>query len=694
MKDYSIRNIRNVAIIGHGSCGKTSLTSAFLFNSGAVNRLTQVDKGNTITDYDPDEKERQISINSALCYLEWNKNKINIVDCPGYINFLWEARSSLRAVDAGVTVVSATSGVEVGTEKVWGMMDEFELPRIIIINKLDRENSDFERTVASLHEFFGRQAVPVQIPIGKESDFKGVIDLIRKKAYVFEKAGVGKFKEIDIPDDLKEIVDKKIEELTEMVAENDEKLMEKYFENGELSSQELIEGFKKSVLKREIFPVFAASALNNIGTQQVLDMIIDFLPDPLHKKEVPTEEGVVKLSPDEPFSALVFKTISDPYTGRISIMRVFSGKISPDSAVLNNNKQKDEKNSGLFFLQGKEQVPAGQAKAGDLVATAKLKYTSTGDTLCDKRNPVKFPVFKYPKPSISFAIEPKTRADEDRISQAVHRITEEDPTARIERDAETSELIISGNGQLHVEIIINRLKNRYNVNVELKPPKISYRETIKGKSDVQGKYKKQTGGRGQYGDVRIKFEPIPRGKEFEFENSVFGGAIPKNYIPSVEKGIEESRLKGVLAGYRTVNFKANLYDGSYHDVDSSDIAFKVAASMAFKAGIKAAKPTILEPIMRIEIYTPESYMGDIMGNLNGRRGKVQGMEQKGSLRIIKAQAPLVEMIDFEPTLTSITGGRGSFIMEFSSYEEVPRQFQKKIIDDSVKEGRVRASGEE
>ena len=694
MKDYSIKNIRNVAIIGHGSCGKTSLTSAFLFNSGAVNRLTQVDKGNTVTDYDPDEKERQISINSALCHLEWNNNKINIVDCPGYINFLWDTRSSLRAVDAGVIVVSATSGVEVGTERVWGMMDEFELPRIIIINKLDRENSDFDRTVTSLHEFFGRQAVPVQIPIGKESDFNGIIDLLRKKAYVFEKDRIGKFKEIDIPSDLKKITDKKIKELAEMVAENDEELMEKYFENGELSSQELIEGFKKSVLKREIFPVFAVSAITNIGTQQVLDMIIDFLPDPLHKKEVPTEEGVVKLSPDEPFSALVFKTISDPYTGRISIMRVFSGKISPDSSVLNINKQKDEKNSGLFFLQGKEQVPAGQAKAGDLVATAKLKYTSTGDTLCDKKHQVKFPVFKYPEPSISFAIEPKTRADEDRISQAVHRITEEDPTARIVRDAETSELIISGNGQLHVEIITNRLKTRYNVNVELKPPKISYRETIKGKSDVQGKYKKQTGGRGQYGDVRIKFEPLPRGKEFEFENSVFGGAIPKNYIPSVEKGIEESRLKGILAGYRTVNFKANLYDGSYHDVDSSDIAFKVAASMAFKEGIKAAKPTILEPIMSIEIYTPESYMGDIMGNLNGRRGKVQGMEQKGSLRIIKAQAPLAEMIDFEPALTSITGGRGSFIMEFSSYEEVPRQFQKKIIDDSVKEGRVRASEEE
>ncbi len=694
MKDYTVDKLRNIAMIGHGSSGKTSLTSACLYTAGATSRLTKVTSGNTVTDYDPDETERQISINSALCHFEWNNHKINVVDCPGYTNFLWDTRASLRAVDSGIIVVCGLSGVEVGTEKAWEMLEEFQLPRIFVINKLDRENSDFERTVDSIHEFFGRKAVPVQMPMGKENDFSGVVDLIKGKAFVYEKNESGKFKETEIPDDIKEKAQKKREELTEMIAENDEQLMEKYFEKGELSPEELVEGFKKSVLDRQLFPIFAASSVLNMAVHPVLDGVIDFLPDPTQKEEINTEEGAVKLSQDAPFSALVFKTISDPFTGRISIMRIFSGKINPDSTVFNSRKQGNEKLTGLFFLQGKEQIPAGQARAGDLVATAKLKNTGTGDTLCDKANPVQYPAMRFPEPSISFAIEPKTRADEDKISQAVHRIAEEDPTARIERDPETNELIISGNGQLHVEIITNRLKKRYNVNVDLKPPKIPYKETIKGRSDVQGKYKKQTGGRGQYGDVRVKFEPLSRGKDFEFENTVFGGAIPKNYIPSVEKGIREARKKGVLAGYPTVDFKANLYDGSYHEVDSSDIAFKVAASMAFKKGIKEAKPTILEPLMNIEVYTPEAYMGDIMGNLNGRRGKVQGMEQKGNMRIIKAQAPMVEMLDFEPTLTSITGGRGSFLMEFSNYEEVPSHLQQKIIDDSIKEGRIKLSEEE
>ncbi len=694
MKDYDAEKIRNIAVVGHGSCGKTTLTSACLFDAGATNRLLEVDKGNTITDYDPDEIERKISINSALCHLEWKNHKVNIIDCPGYTNFLWDTRASMRAVDSGMVIVSAGGGVEVGTEKVWEMMSELGLPGIFVVNKLDRENADFDRTVASIHEFFGRQAIPVQMPIGKESGFKGVVDLIKKKAYVFEQNGSGKFQETAIPGELLDAATSKIEELTEMVAENDEALMEKYFENGELSSEELISGFKKSVLQRQIFPIFCASAGSNMGMQPILDGVVNFLPDPFRKGEVSTTEGTVKLSVDQPFSALVFKTISDPYTGRISIMRVFTGKVNPDASIQNVNKQSMEKLGGLFFLQGKEQIPAGQAKAGDLVATAKLKETGTGDTLGDKGSGVVFPGIKFAVPSISFAIEPKTRTDEDRISQAVHRIMEEDPTAVIERDPETAELIISGNGQLHVEIITKRLQKRYSVNVELKPPKISYKETIKGRSDVQGKYKKQTGGRGQYGDVRMKFDPLPRSEEFEFENTVFGGAIPKNYIPSVEKGIQEARKKGVLAGYPTVNFKANLYDGSYHEVDSSDIAFKVAASMAFKKGIKQAKPTILEPIMLVETYTPEAYMGDIMGTLNGRRGKVQGMEQKGSMRIIKATVPLSEMLDYEPTLTSITGGRGSFLMEFSSYEEVPAHLQQKIIDESIKEGRIRSTEED
>jgi elongation factor G len=694
MKQYSVDKIRNISLLGHGSCGKTTLTAAFLYDAGVTNRLTSVDKGNTITDYDPDEIERKISINSAVCYLDWQGNKINIVDSPGYTNFLWDARAGLRAVDAGILMISAASGVEVGTEKSWGMLEELNLPLIFAVNKIDRENTSFTQSVEGLQEFFGREAVPVQIPIGEENNFKGVVDLIHKKAYIYETDGSGKCKESDIPDNLKEEAQTKIEELTEMIAENDESLMEKYFENGELTAEEMIAGFKKSVLSRQLFPVFAVSAEKNIGARQILDGVVDVLPNPVQRGTVPAEEGEVKLSEDEPFSALVFKTISDPYTGRISIMRILSGKITGDAAVKNANKDTSEKFSGLFILQGKEQENIDKAVAGDIIATAKLKETSTGDTLCDPSHVVQFPTIQFPEPSISFAIEPKTRADEDRISQAVHRIRDEDPTAIIARDTDTKELIISGNGQLHVEVVTNRLKKRFNVDVDLKPPKISYKETIKGRSDVQGRYKKQTGGRGQYGDVHVKFEPLPRGSDFEFENKIFGGAIPKNYIPSVEKGILESRQKGVIAGYPTVDFKAVLYDGSYHDVDSSDIAFKIAASMAFKKGIKAAKPTIMEPIMNLEVYTPETYMGDIMGNLNGRRGKVQGMEQKGSLRIIKAQVPMAEMLDFEPTLTSITGGRGSFLMEMSHYEEVPVQLQKKIIEDSVKEGRIRPSEEE
>jgi elongation factor G len=693
MKDYSPDKIRNVAITGHGSSGKTSLTADFLFDTGKTTRLTKVDQGNTVTDYDTDEIERQISINSALAHIEWKNHKINIIDCPGYTNFLWDTRASLRAVDAGLVVVGALEGVEVGTEKVWAMLEEFKLPRMLIINKLDRENSNYKQAMESIQQFFGRQAILVQLPIGEEAGFSGVVDLIGKKAYFFEKNESGKFKEAEIPEDLKDEAEKKIEALTEMVAENDEKLMEKYFEAGELSTEDLIAGLRKSILNRNLYPVFVSSALLNVGAQPILDGVINFFPSPLERKDIQCEEGSVQPKVEDPFSALVFKTISDPYTGRISMIRIFSGKVSPDATVTNTTKQRDEKLSGLFFLQGKEQVPAGQCKVGDIIATAKLKDTSTGDTLSAKGSGVLFPVIHFPEPSISFAIEPKTRADEDRISQAIHRITEEDPTARITRDPETNELIIAGNGQLHVEIITKRLKNRFNVNVELKPPKIPYKETIKGKSDVQGKYKKQTGGRGQYGDVFIKMEPLARGKDFEFENKIFGGSIPKNYIPSIEKGIQEARKKGIVAGYPTVDFKVILYDGSYHDVDSSDIAFKIAASMAFKKGIKEAKPTLLEPIMNVEVFTPETFMGDIMGNLNGRRGKVQGMEQKGTLRIIKARVPMADMLDFEPTLTSITGGRGSFLMEFSTFEEVPGHLQQTIVDEAIKEGRVRAEEE-
>jgi elongation factor G len=697
MKDYTTDKIRNIAFIGHGGAGKTSLTAAVLFAAGATGRLTKVDKGNTVTDFEPEEIDRKISISSAMCFVEWKDHKINIVDTPGYSNFLWDAKASLRAVDAAAVLVDSVAGVEVGTEKVWEMVEEFGLPRILVVNKMDRENANFDQAVESIRQFFGRQAVPIQLPIGEEKNFRGVIDLIAQKAYVFEKDESGKVKEDAIPAELKAEAEKRFKELVEMIAENDEKLMEKYLEKGELSADEVKEGFKKSVLNHQLFPVFAVSALQNIGAQTLLDGIIGHVPSPLERGEIAVQingkDGLLEPSSDGPFAALVFKTLSDPYTGRISLMRVFSGKANPDALVTNLRQETDEKMGGLFFLQGKDQIPAGQAKAGDLVATAKLKATATGDTLSAKGSGIEIPRIKFPEPSISFAIEPKTRADEDRISQASHRLMEEDPTLSFERDPDTSQLLISGNGELHVRIVTEKLKKRYNVDVELKPPKVSYKETIKGRADVQGRHKKQTGGRGQFGDIWIKMEPLPRGKDFEFEDKIFGGSIPRNFIPSVQKGMEESKKKGILAGYPVVDFKVILYDGSYHDVDSSDIAFKIAAHKAFKLAMQEAKPTILEPVMNVEIYTPETYMGDIMGNLNGRRGKVQGMEQKGLMRILKAIVPMSEMLDFEPTLTSITGGRGSYMMEFSHYEEVPAHLQQKIIAEAVKEGRIKQEEE-
>ncbi len=697
MKDYAADKIRNIALTGHGSCGKTTLASAALFDAGVTSRLTKVDKGNTVTDFEPEEIERKISISSAACFVEWKDAKINLIDTPGYSNFLWDTRASLRAVDGAAVLVDAVAGVEVGTEKVWEMLEEFGLPRLVVINKMDRENAAFGRAVESVRQFFGRQAVPVQIPIGQEKGFHGVVDLVAQKAFLFEKDESGKMTEGPIPAEVKDEAERSLRELVEMIAESDEKLMEKYLESGELSSQEVWDGLKKAILGRQIFPVFAVSGALNIGVQALLDGFTALMPSPAERGPVPAsvggQDGSLPPSAEAPFAALVFKTLSDPYTGRISLMRVFSGRTASDAVLANTAKEADEKLGGLFFLQGKDQTPAGEARAGDIVATAKLKATATGDTLAGKGSGIKIPPIKFPDPSISFAIEPKSRADEDKISQASHRIMEEDPTVSFERDPDTAQLLISGGGELHVRIITDKLKKRYNVDVDLKPPKISYKETIKGRADVQGRHKKQTGGRGQFGDVWIKMEPLPRGKDFEFEDKIFGGAIPRNFIPSVEKGMLEARKKGVLAGYPVVDFKIILYDGSYHDVDSSDIAFKIAAHKAFKLAMAQAKPTILEPVMNVEVYTPEQYMGDIMGNLNGRRGKVSGMESKGSMRILKAVVPMSEMLDFEPTLTSITGGRGSFLMEFSHLDEVPSHLQQKIIAEAVKEGRVRQEEE-
>ncbi len=692
MKEYTTQEIRNIALIGHGNSGKTSLTSAMLFDAGVGNRLTKVDQGNTITDFEQEEIDRKITISTGVAHIEWNKIKINILDTPGYGNFLWDAQAALRVVEGALVMVDASSGVEVQTEKGWKYASDYGVSRIIVINKIDRDRASFDKAVDSIQDVFGRGCIPVQLPIGEEGNFKGVVDLINMKAFVYETDESGKFQQSDIPADLKDKAEEKRMEMVEMIAEQDEEILNKYLEEGELSTEDIIKGLKEGVKNEELFPIVVTSAGMNIGVQQILDLVVSIIPFPGETGEIKAkqkeEEISIKVDSSEPFSAFIFKTLSDPYAGRINIMKVYSGTLTPDRVVLNTVKEKEEKIANLVLLMGKEQTPVEKVNAGDIVATLKLKETLTNDTLADPKRPVIFEPIKFAEASISFALEPKTRQDEDKLSTALTRIGEEDPTIKYRRDAQTKELVISGNGQLHIEIIVSKLKKRFGVDVLLKPPKIPYLETIKGKADIESKYKKQTGGRGQYGHVKIKLEPIQRGKDFEFVDEIFGGAIPKNYIPSVEKGIQEARQKGIIAGYPVVDFKVVLYDGSYHDVDSSDMAFKIASSMAFKRGVKEAKPTILEPIMNVEIYAPEDQMGDIMGNLNGRRGKPLGTEQRGKMSIIKAQVPLAEMLDFEPTLTSITGGRGYYTMEFSHYEEVPAQVQQKIIEQAKKEGRI------
>ena len=693
MKEVLSENLRNVAIIGHGQTGKTSLVSAMLYDAKMVTRLGKVDQGNTVTDYDEEEIARKISIQAGLAYLFRDKSKVNIIDSPGFTNFVWEAKVALRAVDSALMVVSAQEGPQVQTEKLFETMAEMSKPGIFVINKMKKEYADFDKALAALSDMFGKNVVALQYPFGKEQEFKGVVDLLQRKAYIYGGDDSGEFQETAIPADMAAKVQSLREALIEKIAENDEKLMEKYFADGDLNPEDIQSGLKTAFRERKVFPVLVTDAAANIGVQQVIDFVFQFCPSPLDIPDVSTQGSTVRADKNSPFAGLVFKTISDPFTGKVSIIRVFSGVFKPDSVYFNSSKGFDERVGGLFLLQGKAQESAGEVKAGDIVAVAKLKETQTGDTLTVKGGKTVFPPIVFPIPSISFAVEPKARADEGKISNALQRIMEEDPTLKMLRDPQTKELIISGNGQLHVEMVVNKLKKRYGVDVTMKPPKIAYRETILNKADVEGKYKKQSGGRGQYGHVFIRMEPLPRGSDFQFENSLFGTSIPRNYVPSVEKGITEAKNIGVLAGYPVVDFKVDLYDGSYHEVDSSDMAFKIAASMAFKKAMKAAKPTLLEPVMKVEVVIPEEYMGEINGNLSGRRGKIQGMETKGKNHIVKALVPMVEMLDFEPVLTSITGGRGSYFMEFSHYEEVPGHLQKKIIEEAVREGRVKEEEE-
>ena len=684
MNVYEGKNIRNVGIVGHGGSGKTSLISAILFDTGAVNRLGRVDDGNAPTDYDEDEIERKITIASKLAFCEWNKNKINMLDTPGFGNFIQEARGALRVADAAIVVVDAVSGVMVQTERAWGYAEEFQLPRLIVVNRMDRDTASFERSLESIQQSLGRMCVPIQIPLGEEKGFKGVADLIQMKAYVYPADGSGKFSESRIPADLAARAQEYRDKLVEAVAESDEKLMEKFFESGTLTDEELIAGLRKQVTEGKIYPVLYTSAIGNIGIQPLLNSILNLLPDAVARGTVAGQdthgkEMQRKIADSEPFSAYVFKTFSDPFTGRISLYRVYSGTLTTELQPHNVNKSVTERFGSIVLMQGKTQVPVPKLHAGDIAAVAKLKETQTGDTLTDKAHPILYPPAKWIEPVISFAIEPKSRGDEDKISTAIHKLMDEDLGLRYVREPQTKEFLMSGQGQMHVEMAVARLKKRYGVEVLLHPPKVPYRETIKGRADVQGKHKKQSGGHGQYGDCKIKMEPLPRGGDFEFVNEIFGGSIPRNFIPAVEKGIQESRQKGVLAGFPTVDFRVILYDGSYHDVDSSEMAFKIAGSLAFKKGIREAKPILLEPVMNVEVHGPDEFAGDLMGDLNSRRGRVQGMEVRGHTTIIKAQVPLAEMLSYASDLTSKTGARGSYTMEFSHYDEVPGHLADKVI---------------
>jgi len=685
MKVYDTPSIRNVAVVGHGGCGKTSLVSAMLFDMGAVNRLGRVDDGTTVTDFDPDEVERRISLQAALAWGEWRKTKINLVDTPGYANFFAEAQAGLRVADAALVAVDSVAGVEVQTERAWQYAEELGIPRIVVVNRMDRERASFLRTLDSLQAAFGRTVVPLAIPLGEEKRFVGVADLLTEKADVYSEDQSGKFQAVELPAEVREAASTWREKLVEMVAESNEDLMEAFFDKGTLGQEDLLRGLRQAVLGGRVFPVLAASSGRNVAVQPILDAAVDLLPSPADRGEARGTDPVRKEpaarppSASTPLSAFVFKTLADPHAGRISLFRVYSGMLRSDSTVHNASRDTAERMGALFLLQGKSQTPVPETQAGDLGAVAKLKETQKADTLCDKASPIVYPPVAFPEPATTFAIEPKTRGDEDKISQALHRIMEEDPVLRLSRDAQTHEMLLSGTGQLHIEVAVGKLRKRFKVEVNLKKPKIPYRETIKGAAEGHGRHKKQTGGHGQFGDCKIRMKPLPRAEDFKLVDDIFGGSIPKNFIPAVEKGIQEARTRGLVAGYPMVDFQVELYDGQYHDVDSSELSFKIAGSLAFKDAVPKCRPTLLEPIMKVEIAVPEEHAGSVMGDLSSRRGRPQGMEPRGGLQVIRAEVPLAEMLSYDAELTSMTGGRGSYHMEMSRYEEVPGHLQDKII---------------
>ncbi|HHX75431.1 MAG TPA: elongation factor G [Firmicutes bacterium] len=687
MKNYTTEKIRNVALISHGGAGKTSLAEAMLFTSGAINRLGKVDAGTTTTDFDAEEIKRQITINTSLAPVEWNGVKINLLDTPGFFDFIGDVASALRVADAAVVVVSSTSGVEVGTEKVWTYAEENNLPRLVFVNRMDRENANYAKVLAQLQEFFGLNVVPVQLPIGAEASFRGVVDLVKMQALTFSGDG-RKVEAGEIPAELSAAVEEYREKLMEAVAESDDDLLMKYLEGEPLTDEEINTGLRKGTLTGKIVPVMCGAATLNYGTQPLLDMIATAFPSPADVGTVTgsspdgEQEINVKIDAAEPASALVFKTFADPFVGKISYFKVYSGTLSGDSQLHNANKGKDERLGQIFTMLGKNQINLDKVPAGDIAAVAKLQVTATGDTLCDKKRTLVFPPITFPEPVTTFAVEPKKQGEEDKVAAGLARFLEEDPTFRMERNTEIKQTLISGMGELHLEIITSKLAKKFGVEVELSLPKIPYKETIRGTAKVEGKHKKQSGGRGQYGHVWIEFSPLAPGEYFVFEDNIFGGAVPRQYIPAVEKGLREAMETGVLAGYPVVDIKASLYDGSYHTVDSSEMAFKIAAHLAFKKGMEQAQPVLLEPIMYVEVTVPEQFMGDIMGDMNSRCGRILGMEAKGGNQVIKAHVPQVEMLKYAIDLRSMTQGRGTFTMKFDHYEEVPAHIAEQVIAEA------------
>jgi len=690
MKEYKTKNLRNVGIVGHSGVGKTTITEAILYFTKTIDRFGRVEEGTTTSDYDVEEKKRKISISTIVAPCEWENTKINMVDMPGYFDFVGELVEGLRAVDVAMIGVCGVSGIQVGTDKAWDYVKLHSLPRAFFINKLDRENSNFEKVLTQLKDKFGISVVPIQYPVGTEENFKGVINIISRRARLFNPK-TKEMEETDIPEELMDKVEECKNMLMEAVAETDEELLDKYFTDGELSDEELYNGLIKGCARGEIAPVMCGSALNGIGVETLLEDIVECFPSPENTTPAKArdikqnKEIEVPIKEEGPFSAFVFKTIADPFVGKLSLFRVMTGKAKQDSTVYNPLKDKQEKMSSMYFLRGKTQLAAQEIIAGDIGAVAKLQYTNTGDTLCEMAAPIAFEEIDFPAPSIAMAVVAKAKGDEDKISVGLNKLLEEDPTFKVSRDVENAETIISGVGEAHLDIITSKLKNKFGADINLQVPKVPYRETIRKTSDVQGKHKKQSGGHGQYGDVRIKFEPRHDGDDLLFVDEVVGGVVPRQYIPAVEKGLKECIHHGVLAGYPVIRLRATLHDGSYHPVDSSEMAFKIAASLAYKKGLESAEPVLLEPIMHVEVKVPDEYMGDVIGDINKKRGRVLGMEPENGYEKIIAEVPQAELFKYATDLRSMTQARGSFEMRFERYEDVPSNEAAKIIENAKRE---------